>query len=367
MGTEREQTIEMHSALEEQRWAQVLSRTASVDFVYGVTTTGVFCRPNCPSRRPARAHARFFDQPAQARAAGFRPCQRCRPQGASADAVLAAQIAAYLRQHSDRQVSLAELGRTVGVSPFTAQRAFARTLGMSPRAYANALRAERFRAALQEPGASVTEAVYIAGFSAPSRAGHAAPLAMAAKRYRARGAGEQIACCVADAPREELGKVLVAGTARGVCAVLLGASEAELVAELQRRFRAAVIVTEKEQKKTEDAAALAAQVQQWTDAVLAQLREPAAARELPLDLRGTAFQARVWAALRAIPCGETRSYRELAASLGNAKAVRAVAQACGANPAAVVVPCHRVVGADGSLTGYRWGVERKRKLLEGEA
>ena len=335
-------------------WQQLLSRDACATFVYGVTTTGVFCRPACPSRRPARANVRFFAAPHQASAAGFRACLRCRPCELSPAVVFAERIAAYLREHLDRQVSLGELGRMAGASPFTIGRVFRKIVGMSPRTYANALRAEQFRSVLQDNAETrITDAVYEAGFSAPSRAAHAAPLGMAAKRYRTRGAGERIAYTIADAPAP-LGRMLVATTERGVCAVLLGEDEDALRTELARRFRAAEL--------TEDDAALAPIVHR----VLGTVREPAAARELALDLRGTAFQARVWAALQQIPTGETRTYLQLAESLGNRKAVRAVAQACGANPAAIVVPCHRVVGSDGSLTGYRWGVERKRMLLARE-
>lgn len=349
----------------EQAWNQLLARDPGATFVYGVTTTGVYCRSTCPSRRPMRANTRFFADPHEARAAGFRACLRCRPDEPDAGAAIAEKVAGYLRAHGERQVSLAELGRVTGVSPFTVQRVFSKTTGMSPRAYANAFRAESFRGALQKDGAGrVTDAVYAAGFSAPSRAAHAAPLGMTAKRYRARGAGERIACLVVDAPDAVLGKVLVAATERGVCAVMLGENETELVAELERRFGSAEFVTAEDRNA---AAAWPASLAQWTDTVLAEMREPAGARELPLDLRGTAFQARVWAALREIPCGETRTYVQLAAALGNPKAVRAVAGACGANPVAVAVPCHRVIGSSGKLTGYRWGIHRKKALLEREA
>ena len=331
-----------------EQWEQVLARDARANFIYAVETTGIFCRPRCPSRRPARAHVRFFENGEQARAAGFRPCLRCAPEGQSASAIIAEQVAAYLGRHLDRQVSLRELGAHTGASGFTALRVFARVTGLSPRAYANALRAERFRAELEDaPGARITDAVYAAGFSGPSRAQHAAPLGMTAKQYRARGKGERIGYIVGSAPGE-LGLLLVAATARGVCAVLLGGDAGELERELGRRFPAALVEPD-------------SHLEPQLRAVL--LAEPAAASELPLDLRGTAFQARVWAALRAIPRGETRSYAQVAAAVGNPKAVRAVARACAENPAALLVPCRRVIGGDGSLTGYRWGVERKRALL----
>ncbi len=329
---------------ESEQWRQVLARDAAARFVYAVSTTGVFCRASCPSRRPARAHVRFFPDAAEAREAGFRACLRCRPEGPGADAELAARVAAIVTAHLDRQVTLAELARSVGASAGTVQRAFTRVVGLSPRAYANAARAERFRAELAY--GSVTDAVYAAGFSSPSRAGHNAPLGMAAKRFRAGGPGERIGYAIGPAP-SGLGLALVGATERGVCAVLLGDDQGELAAELRRRFPLATIAEDP---------ALARHCESVLSGTTAE-------RELPLDLRGTAFQARVWASLRAIPRGETRSYAQVAASVGNPKAVRAVARACAQNPAAIVVPCHRVVGSDGSLTGYRWGIERKRALL----
>ena len=306
-----------------------------------------------PQPSPARSHVRCFETTGQAQSAGFRACLRCRPDSASAGSELAARVAAFLGAHLDRQVPLAELAQHAGVSAGTVQRVFTAVMGVSQRVFANSLRAERLQAELQGGRARVTDVVYAAGFSAPSRAQHATSLGMAARRYRAGGAGEQIGYAVAPAPCE-LGWVLVAATGRGVCAVLLGDDAAELRAELGRRFPAASLM--------EDGS-----LAEHCELVFAALAPGSAARELPLDLRGTAFQARVWAALRAIPHGETRSYAQVAASLGNAKAVRAVARACAQNPVALVVPCHRVVGSNGALTGYRWGLERKKTLLAREA
>ncbi len=331
----------------DRQWEQVLARAAGAGFVYAVRSTGIFCRPGCPSRRPARAQVRFFADPEQARAAGFRACLRCSPEGPGAGAQLAARVAAYLEKNLDRQVSLAELAGLAGLGAGTVQRVFMRVMGMSPRAHAGALRAERFRTQLQG-GSRITDAVYAAGFSGPGRASERAPLGMPAKTYKARGRGERIG--YATGAHASLGRVLVASTERGVCAVLLGAGDDELSAELGRRFPAAEIF--------EDAAQ-----QSRLAFVLRGLSEPAEARELPLDLRGTAFQARVWAALGAIPRGETRTYTQVAEAVGNPKAVRAVARACAENPAALVVPCHRVIGSNGRLTGYRWGLEHKRLLL----
>ena len=250
-----------------------------------------------------------------------------------------------------------------GRSAFTVQRAFSRVLGISPRDYANALRAERFRRELQRgergphgagvrlPANRITDAVYAAGFSAPSRASHGAPLGMAAKSYRALGRGEQIGYMVAPAPDLALGFLLVAATERGACAVLLGDSAEALELELGSRFPAAAI------RRDDTLATHLASVLQMLDG--AAIRP-----ELPVDIRATAFQSRVWAALAAIPRGKTRTYAQIADAIGNSKGVRAVARACAQNPLAVVVPCHRVVGSDGRLTGYRWGLDRKRRLLE---
>jgi AraC family transcriptional regulator, regulatory protein of adaptative response / methylated-DNA-[protein]-cysteine methyltransferase len=339
-------------AADEKRWEQVLRREATADFLYAVRSTGIFCRPSCPSRRPAREQVRFFSGAPEAQAAGFRACLRCEPlSDAPREAELVRQLGAYLQQHADRTVALRELARVAGLAPGTVQRIFKRTTGLSPRAWANAHRAESFRERLRR-GETVTEAVYNAGFSAPSRAQGAAPLGMEPRRYRAGGAGEQIRYLTAHAG--PLGRVLVARTVSGVCAVLLGASDAELSALLAARFRRAELVRDP---------ALATEI----GAVLAEVREPSMAAALPLDLRGTAFQARVWQALQRIPRGETRSYGQLAEMVGAPRAVRAVAAACGANPAAMLVPCHRVLGADGKLTGYRWGIERKKALLALEA
>ncbi len=336
----------------DNRWFQVLARRSDARFFYAVTTTGIFCKSGCPSRLPNRAHVHFFANADEARTAGFRACLRCRPESANAQAAMVAHLSSHLREHRDRQVPLAELGTLVGVSPFTVQRGFKRVLGLSPRQYANSLRAAAFRAELEE-GTPVTEAVYAAGFSAPSRAAEAAPLGMAAGTYRGKGKGEHIGYCIGPAPQAELGLVLVAATARGLCAVLLGDSPEELIAELRCRFTAASIAEDRD-------------LQPRLATIFSACNENPQAQALPFDLRGTAFQARVWAALGTIPCGQTRTYAQIAQAIGRPKAVRAVAAACGANPIAVLVPCHRVIGSDGALTGYRWGVARKRALLDQE-
>jgi AraC family transcriptional regulator of adaptative response/methylated-DNA-[protein]-cysteine methyltransferase len=331
------------------RWQQVLDRDPSARFVYAVRTTGIYCRPSCPSRRPVRANVEFFEDPEAAQRAGFRACLRCRPGRQSSESALVERLTAMLRQNLDRSISLSELAAVAGCSPGAVQRLFSRVLGLSPRAWANAERAERYRRLLANPATRITDAVYDAGFSGPSRAHAAAGLGMAARRYRAQGAGERIGYALGDAPGP-LGRLLVAATGRGVCAVLLGDQDDELAADLASRFPRAELAFD---------TALAPHLA----AVLAQIEEHPGAQELPLDLRGTTFQARVWAELRAIPRGSTTSYSHLAAAIGSPRAVRAVANACARNPAAIVVPCHRVIGADGRLTGYRWGLDRKRTLL----
>ncbi len=348
----------------DRRWQQVLTRDAGASFLYAVQTTGIFCRPACPSRRPAKAHVAFFSSAAEARAAGFRPCLRCRPEEPTAMYQLVTQVAAYLRGNLERHTSLAALARLTGRSPWTVQRVFSKATGLSPLAFANALRAEAFRAELQrgshgDRSMRLTDAVYAAGFSGPNQAKHQAPLGMVARRYRAQGRGERIGYMIGSPawsggkPAPTLGLALVASTARGICAVLLGESADELTTELGRRFPAAEIQPDP-------------LVERQLRTVFEAIQEGAGARELPLDLRATAFQARVWSALAAIPRGETRSYAEIACAIGNPKASRAVARACASNPAALLVPCHRVIGSSGSLTGYRWGMERKRALLEWE-
>ncbi len=265
--------------------------------------------------------------------------------------MLVRRVTEYLAARTDRSVTLSELAAHTGCSPFTVQRVFKKAMGVSPRAYANAQRANSYRAALRTGIQSVTDAVYAAGFSAPSRARHAAPLGMAPRVYKKGGQGEQIGYVVQALPA--LGHMLVAATSRGICAVLLGDDAATVVAELATRFPAAAL-NENPSLQTE-----------WARVAQCCGESPDAAA-LPLDLRGTAFQARVWAALQAIPRGETRSYAQLAAAVGTPSAVRAVAAACARNPAALVVPCHRVIGSNGTLTGYRWGLERKRRLLDAE-
>jgi AraC family transcriptional regulator of adaptative response/methylated-DNA-[protein]-cysteine methyltransferase len=336
---------------DDQAWQQLLARDSKADFYYGVATTGVFCRPDCGSRLPLRANTRFFATPTEARVAGFRPCKRCKPEEAARPSAVA-QMCALLERQIDQPVRLATLGKLVGISPFTAQRLFKQAMGVSPSQYQRSLRGTSFRSQLNS-GVSVTDAIYEAGYGSSSRAYEQAPLGMTPGKFVAGGRGERIGFAVGEAA--ELGWLIVAGTGRGICWVALGDSSAQVEAGLRAEFPAAQI--------THDPALEAA-----IKTVLRQLAGASSetAETLPLDLRGTAFQLRVWSALQQIPAGETRSYSGLAAAMGNPAATRAVARACATNRVAVLVPCHRVVGASGSLTGYRWGVARKRQLLAAE-
>jgi len=335
-------------------WQQVMSRDPAAAFFYAVTTTGVFCRPSCTSRRPLRGNVRFFRLANEAQAAGFRPCKRCRPlstaQGSPLD-----RIREHIEAHHDRRVPLAELGRLVHLSPFTVQRLFKQELGVSPLQYQRTLRAAGLRNALKQ-GGPVTNAIYEAGFGSSSRAYEGAQLGMTPARFAAGGRGEQIGWCTA---RSALGWMVVGATERGLCWLALGASAEEAAASLRAEFPLATLRPDPSLKSMVEAAL-------GVVGGRASGAEKSAAPQVPLDLRGTAFQLRVWQALREIPRGETRSYSQLARELGNPNATRAVARACATNRVAIVVPCHRVVGATGTLAGYRWGVERKRQLLEAE-
>jgi AraC family transcriptional regulator of adaptative response/methylated-DNA-[protein]-cysteine methyltransferase len=337
----------------EAAWKQLLARDPAASFYYAVTTTGVFCRPGCGSRRPLRANVRFFGSAESATAAGFRPCQRCKPTTFQKNPMN--RIRTHIETHLDRPVSLAELGRVAGLSPFTVQRLFKKEVGASPLQYQRALRAGRLRSELKQ-GGTVTDAIYEAGFGSSSRAYASAPLGMTPSRFAQGGRDEHIGFTTARSP---FGWLVVGATGRGLCWLALGATSADAEASLREEFPLATV------KRDPTLATM-------VDAALRVVGSPnsspesAAPQALPLDLRGTAFQLRVWQALRNIPRGETRSYSQLAREMGDPKATRAVARACATNRVALVVPCHRVVGASGSLTGYRWGVERKRQLLDAE-
>ncbi len=342
-----------------EAWRAVQERDARYDgeFVYAVRSTGIYCRPSCAARRPSRANVEFYEDPGAAEHAGFRACKRCTPRSAdprdnTSRAIERAR--AYLDQHAGRAVSLAELSGASGLSGAHLQRSFKRIVGMSPKEYQDAHRVGRFKSRLRA-GDTVSRATYEAGFGSSSRVYERADalLGMTPGEYRRKGAGVRIAYTIADSP---LGRVLVGMTERGVCAVELGATDAEVERTLRADFPNATV------ERTSDAR------HAWVRAVLEVVREPRRVRaaSIPLDVGGTAFQWQVWQALREIPPGERRSYSEIARAIGRPKATRAVARACATNRVAVVIPCHRVAREDGGLAGYKWGVERKRRLLERE-
>jgi AraC family transcriptional regulator of adaptative response/methylated-DNA-[protein]-cysteine methyltransferase len=337
----------------ENHWQQVMARDARQDgrFVFAVRTTGVYCRPSCPSRRPRRDSVEFFLDPREAERAGYRACLRCKPTEISAQAQYVLR-ARQLIDNADGVVTLAQLSKRVGLSPFHLQRLFKRATGLSPREYQSARRMQQVKTELRK-GEDVTTALYGAGFSSPSRLYEKSgqQLGMTPGAYRRGGAGATIAFAIALTP---LGRMLVAATDRGLCAVRFGESTVELERALREEFHAAEL--------RRDEAAL----RQYVEPLVASLRGENTTIDLPLDVRATAFQKKVWDALRQIPRGETRSYTEIAREIGDSHAVRAVARACASNPVALAVPCHRVVRSDGSLAGYRWGVERKKKLLQNE-
>lgn len=335
---------------DEQRYAIICAKDRNWDgqFVFAVQTTGIYCRPSCGARTPRQPHVAFFDDGAAARAAGFRACKRCKP-----DEQPGPWIEAVCRRLETEvpAPSVDSLAQQVGCAVSTLRRTFKTVLGVTPRQYASAVRQRRFRDTLQR-APSVTTAGYEAGYGSSGRLYEDADaaLGMPPTQYREFGVGERIEYACADSP---LGRVLVARTARGVCAVFLGADDETVIRELQRRFRRAMLV----HSETLDAE---------VGCVLEALSTGHVDARLPLDIRGTAFQHRVWQALQNVPAGETRTYSELAAAIGSPRAVRAVGAACGANRVAVLIPCHRVVREDGELGGYRWGLERKRRLLDTE-
>ena len=333
-------------------WQLVMRRDPRADgrVFYAVRTTGVFCRPSCPSRRPLRKNVEFFTDLVSAFGAGYRPCQRCNPAGLRSEAQLIETLCAHLNRDLDRPVKLADLARISGLSIFTVQRTFQRVLGVSPNQYRAHKRAAALRTRLADPQVRITDAVYDAGYSGPAQAYTKARLGMRMQDFRNRGRDQEIGYSIGASP---LSRVLVAATDRGLCAVILGSKDEDLLFRLGQQFPAASLTARPELSDT-------------LDKVLSTLTEHPAALDLPLDLRATAFQMRVWEALKGIPRGETRTYSQIACAIGQPTAVRAVARACATNPVAVVIPCHRVIGSNGDLTGYRWGVERKRRLLEME-
>ena len=341
---------------DDTRWTALEQRNAAADgtFVYSVATTGVYCRPACPSKLALRRNIRFHDSCEEAEKAGFRPCKRCRPDELSLNErhTEAVRNACRTIEEAETTPSLETLALGAGLSRFHFLRLFKKIVGVTPGQYAVQHRAARVRSGLRK-GASVTNAIYDAGFSSSSRFYENAPEFLGMKPRDFQNGGNGVAIQYAIAPCS-LGFVLVAGTARGICSIRLGDDAAALTGELRADFPSAIV----HQAPTE--------FDEWLKAVVNQIDHSGSSTHLPLDIQGTAFQQRIWKALREIPAGTTTTYAEIAASIGRPTAARAVARACATNPVAVVVPCHRVVRSDGGISGYRWGVERKRELLRKE-
>lgn len=343
---------------EETFWQACLNRDAAFDgkFILAVQTTRIYCRPSCPARKPKRENVLFFKVPELARQAGFRPCKRCQPDAHiphDPQLELVQSICRYIQQHAAEPLTLQTLSECFHVSAWHLQRTFKEYVGISPLEYTEACRMDQLKQALRH-GISVTDAVYEAGFGSSSRVYEkAAPqLGMTPRRYQRSGAGTQIQFTVVPS---QLGQLLVATTERGVCAIKLGDDPLELERLLFSEFSAARIERDDRAHKA------------WVQAILDFIAGKEPHLDLPLDVRATAFQKQVWQALQRIPYGQTRTYADIAREIGQPNAVRAVANACGANPTALIVPCHRVVRSDGTMGGYHWGIERKRHLLLQEA
>jgi AraC family transcriptional regulator, regulatory protein of adaptative response / methylated-DNA-[protein]-cysteine methyltransferase len=339
---------------DDRRWNAVAARDSGRDgeFVFAVSSTGVYCRPSCPARRPRRENVTFYSRPEQAERAGFRACLRCRPRSVSGNPQWdsAKEICRYIEQHLDEPITLERLGKVFRQSPFHLQRRFKAALGITPREYADSCRLRLLKRSLQA-GDNVTRAMYDAGYGSSSRLYEktASQLGMTPDKYRRGAIAATVRYTVADSP---LGRMLIAATDKGVCAIQFARSDGELIEGLKREFPFAV--------RKPDEGGLRA----WVEALLLKMTGQELNAALPLDIRATAFQRRVWTYLQSIPFGSTRSYGQVAKAIGQPSASRAVARACATNPVAVAIPCHRIVREDGSISGYRWGVERKKALLE---
>ena len=348
-------TSDEQSFWEANYWDAVLNRDARMDgiFYYAVLTTGVYCRPSCHSRIPKRQNVLFFQQRDRAETSGFRACKRCRPERvlrADPHVEMVEKVCRWIEARLEEPVTLAALGKELSLSPFHLQRTFKLLTGITPRAYADACRMRHLKTGLQQ-GHSVTRALYDAGYGSASRLYERAAthLGMTPAAYRKGGAGSTVRYSIADSP---LGKLMVAATDRGICAIEFANSEVALRETLRRQYRLAVLIEEAPSA--------------FTTAIVAQLEGSPMPKKLPLDIQATAFQRRVWEYLQTIPFGQTQSYSQVAARIGQPKATRAVARACASNPVAIAIPCHRVVRADGELGGYRWGMDRKEAILKSE-
>jgi AraC family transcriptional regulator of adaptative response/methylated-DNA-[protein]-cysteine methyltransferase len=341
---------------DDRYWDAVIARDSKRDgdFFFAVSTTGVYCRPSCAARRPRRENVQFFRTPDAAEQAGYRACLRCRPRAftgdAESDGIKA--ICRFIEQHLDEPLTLGRLAKEFQQSPFRLQRRFKAVLGITPREYADSCRLKTLKHRLQS-GDSVTRAMYDAGYGSSSRLYErtASQLGMTPDKYRRGAIAATIRYTCAESP---LGRMLIAATEKGICAIQFARTDGELIEGLKREFPFAM-------RKTDGGG-----LQSWVSALLRHLRGKSLNSSLPLDIRATAFQRRVWAYLQSIPFGETKSYSEVAKAIGSPRACRAVARACATNPVAVAIPCHRVVREDGSMGGYRWGVERKKTLLQME-
>ena len=346
--TNHTQPIAPHIAARYWRATRARDPRADGTFVLAVRSTHIYCRPSCPARRPLRRNVTFYRTREEAERNGYRPCLRCRPNEISGPVALVQRAADLLGQSTEEGLTLRQLAQTLGATQSTLRRAFFQVTGLRPRELAEALRLRRFKA-LMRSGKSITDALYETGYGSSSRVYERsnAQLGMTPATYRKGGMGMKLGYTIA---KSLLGKVLVAATERGVSAVYLGDDETKLIAELREEYPRAEI-------------AAANCLERWVQEVLERIEGRPPHIELPLDLQATAFQRRVWAELQRIPRGRTRTYSQVARSLGEPTAVRAVARACASNPVSVVVPCHRVIREDGALAGYRWGLSRKEQLL----
>lgn len=355
--TAEKNTDENMGLAEGEMWEAVQTRDSKADgrFVYAVRSTGIYCRPTCPSRRPSPHRVSFFPRALDAEAEGFRACKRCLPDQDSPNAGLVRRVCSYIQERPEQSGSaptLSELGRAIGTSPSHLQRVFKQVTGVTPRQYASAWRLDRFKAMIKD-GQDISSALYEAGFGSPSRLYEtsAEHLGMTPGIYRKGGVGMNIYHTVVECP---MGRLLVAATDQGICTVKLGDSDPALEEDLLAEFPSA--------NHQEDGGHLAI----WAAEIMSYLDGEKTGLDLPLDIQATAFQQQVWQMLRTIPYGETRTYHQVAQALGKDGSSRAVGTACGANPVALVIPCHRVLRKDGGLGGYRWGLERKKSLLDME-
>jgi len=349
------ETVDMTRNPETQQWQAVMDRDSSQDgkFIFAVSSTGVYCRPSCPARRPRRENVAFFNKPEEAEKAGYRACLRCRPKAiGSAQSNLVKAMCRYIERHLDEPITLAQLGREFHQSPFHLQRTFKAVLGITPRAYADSCRMDQLKENLRA-GHSVTRAMYDAGYGSSSRLYErtASQLGMTPDKYRRGAVSAVIRYTCSDSP---LGRMLIAATDKGICAIQFANSDEELESGLKHEFPFAI-------RRRDDAG-----LRTWEQNLLRQMQGHKLSSSLPLDIQATAFQRKVWTYLQSIPFGVTRSYSEVAKAIHQPSATRAVARACATNRIAVAIPCHRVVRESGDMGGYRWGVERKKALLEME-